>query len=104
VGGLAEAHAPGALVGSTFQAIIARQFEALRSGDRFFWQNEKFDRNTVDMISNTSLADILKRNTDIAALQENVFIAAPLPNHVKTRRPTGIVDNHGRKGVPFIVR
>jgi peroxidase len=104
MGGLAEAPAPGALVGSTFQAIIAKQFEALRSGDRFFWQNEKFDSNTTDMISNTSLADILKRNTDITALQENVFIAAPLPNHGKPSKPAGIVNNHGRKGVPFIIR
>jgi peroxidase len=104
MGGLAEAHAPGAVVGSTFQAIIAEQFEALRSGDRFFWQNEKFDLDTADMIANTTLADILKRNTDITALQQNVFIAAPLPTHVKASRPAGIVDNHGRKGIPFIIR
>ena len=32
MGGLAEDHAPGAAVGSTFQAIIARQFQALRAG------------------------------------------------------------------------
>src|SRR5262249_6784355 len=36
MGGLAEPHAPGATVGPTFQAIIAEQFDALRTGDRFF--------------------------------------------------------------------
>ena len=34
IGGLAEVHAQGARVGPTFQAIIARQFAALRDGDR----------------------------------------------------------------------
>jgi peroxidase len=104
MGGLAEDHVPGASVGPTFQAIIAAQFEALRAGDRFFWMNENFDRETTDMISDTTLADIIKRNTDTTSLQRNVFVAAPLPNHVKANPPVGHVDNHGRKGTPFIVR
>jgi peroxidase len=98
IGGLAENHAPGALVGPTFQAIIAAQFQALRDGDRFFWLNQKFDQRTTEMISQTTLADIIKRNTDITSLQENVFIAAPLPNHFRVSKPAGNVDNHGRKG------
>jgi peroxidase len=35
MGGLAENHVYDAVVGPTFQAIIARQFQALRAGDRF---------------------------------------------------------------------
>ena len=66
--------------------------------------NENFDRETTDMISDTTLADIIKRNTDTTSLQRNVFVAAPLPNHVKANPPVGHVDNHGRKGTPFIVR
>jgi peroxidase len=42
MGGLAEKHAKNALVGETFQAIIASQFRNLRTGVRFFWQNEGF--------------------------------------------------------------
>jgi Animal haem peroxidase len=56
MGGLAEDHVPGASVGPTFQAIIATQFQSLRAGDRFFWRNENFDRETTDMISDTTLA------------------------------------------------
>jgi peroxidase len=104
MGGLAEDHVPGAAVGPTYQAIIANQFQALRAGDRFFWQNEHFDRETTDMISHTTLADIIKRNTDTTALQEKVFLAAPIPAHVNPHAPTGHVNNHGRKGIPFIIR
>src|SRR5262249_14998304 len=39
VGGLAENHAAGSSVGSTFGAIIADQFESLRDGDRLWYQN-----------------------------------------------------------------
>jgi peroxidase len=106
IGGLAENHAPGALVGPTFQAIIASQFQALRAGDRFFWMNEGFNDETASMISNTTLADIIKRNTDTPNLQANVFIEAPLPaalpTHVKPHAtPPAVIDRHGRQGVPF---
>jgi peroxidase len=77
IGGLAEPHARGSLVGQTFQAIIARQFRALRAGDRFYWQNQPFDRTTARMIEATTLGKIILRNTDTTSLQPNVFIAAP---------------------------
>ena len=87
MGGLAEPHAPGALVGPTFQKIIAGQFAWLRDGDRFFWLNQGFDPQTSAMIADTTLADIILRNTDTTSLQPNVFIEAPLPSstqaHVK---------------------
>jgi peroxidase len=103
IGGSAENHAPGARVGPTFQAIIARQFQALRAGDRFFWMNEGFNDETVDMISGTTLADIILRNTDTTNLQENVFIEAPLLTHVKQQvTAPAAIDTHGRKGAPFI--
>jgi peroxidase len=82
---LAEPHAAGAIVGPTFQAIIADQFQRLRAGDRYFWQNEGFDPQTAWMISKTTLATILKRNTATPNLQANVFIESPypIPGHVK---------------------
>ncbi len=107
MGGLAEKHAPNAVVGPTFQAIIARQFQALRAGDRFFWMNQGFNDETASMIANTTLADIIKRNTDTVNLQANVFIEAPLspalPTHVETRvTPPAVIDTHGRTVPPFL--
>jgi DNA-binding GntR family transcriptional regulator len=82
--------------GSTFQAIIARQFAALRSGDRFFWLNQGFDSATASMIANTTLAQVLERNTDIKGLQKSVFIQKAIGTHVHSRMPNSPPDSHGR--------
>ena len=47
IGGLAENHQPGAMVGQTFGLIISKQFEALRNGDRLWYQNQGFDAATL---------------------------------------------------------
>ncbi len=74
VGGLAEDHVPGASMGETFSAIIADQFERLRDGDRF-WYGGMFDGSDLEAIQQTSLSDIIERNTDITDIQDNVFVA-----------------------------
>jgi peroxidase len=74
IGGLAEDPAPGALVGPTFQAIIARQFTALRDGDALWFQNQGFDQATLDQIQNTSLSDLIMRNTDTTVAQPDAFL------------------------------
>ena len=102
MGGLAEPHAPGATVGPTFQAIIAAQFQALRTGDRFYWENQGFPQALAQQISRTRLSDILLRNTDSTSVPGRVFVldqAPRPPRRVDTTRP---IDNHGRLGVPFI--
>jgi hypothetical protein len=99
IGGLAENQATGSRVGPTFQAIIAKQFAALRDGDRFFWLNEDFDAGTAAMISNTTLAQIIERNTDITNLQANVFIQQTVGTHVHMRTPN-TKPNSGGKALP----
>lgn len=74
IGGLAEKHASGAFVGQTFQAIIARQFTALRDGDRLWWQNQGFDAQTAAQIGKTTLADLIRLNTDTKQIQPDVFV------------------------------
>lgn len=73
-GGLAENSAPGAMVGETFQKLIAMQFEALRDGDRFWFENQGFDGKTLSSIKETTLADIIRRNTDTEHIQDDVFV------------------------------
>ena len=49
-GGLAEDHAEGAIIGPTFGRIIGDQFTALRDGDRYYFENQHFDRETLKEI------------------------------------------------------
>lgn len=72
VGGLAEDHLPGSSMGELFSTIIADQFERIRDGDRFWYQNV-FSGEQLREIENTTLADVMERNTEITGLQENVF-------------------------------
>jgi peroxidase len=83
IGGLAEDHVAGGSVGRTFHAIIDSQFNRLRQGDRFFYTGaaaglyvggvlDPLIRDLVDL-DTISLADILQANTNVAALQDNVF-------------------------------
>ena len=102
MGGLAEKHAQNALVGETFQRIIADQFRRLRTGDRFFWQNQGFSSQMSFVISRTRLSDLIVRNTDTPNLQANVFIAQPLPNRPHhLPQPPRFLTLHGRNR-PFL--
>lgn len=73
VGGLAEDHAPGSNVGETFTTIIADQFTRLRDGDRYYFENV-FKEQELRAIKSTTLADIIKRNTNLRNVQQNVFL------------------------------
>jgi peroxidase len=88
VGGLAEDHVYGSSVGETFQTIIADQFERIRDGDRFWYQNLYRGERLAELES-TTLANVIQRNTGISGLQENVFFA-PGVLHVDLSAETGV--------------
>ena len=75
VGILAEDHLPGSSVGPTADAVITDQFRRLRDGDRFWYQIDRFDPQERAAIEATTLAQILRRNTGIAGLQDAIFFA-----------------------------
>ncbi len=72
VGLMAENHLPGSSLGQTEQALLAQQFENLRNGDRFFYENADSPQ-LVNQLNNTTLAEIIERNTTITNLQPDVF-------------------------------
>ncbi len=72
VGILVEDHAPGASVGITTLTVLKDQFERVRDADRFWYQRE-FSGAILEQIEQTTLADIIERNTGVRNLPTNVF-------------------------------
>lgn len=76
VGMLAEDHMPESLFGPTIMKIMELQFEALRDGDRFYYEIDPgLDQEEIQEIKSTLFSDIIRRNTDIKLMQDNVFFA-----------------------------
>ncbi len=74
VGMLAEDHVEGAMVGPLLDTILKDQFIRLRDGDRFYFMNDPdFTEEQKQEIRQTSLSDIILRNTTMDCIQENVF-------------------------------
>lgn len=79
VGMLAEDHMPGALFGHTAMAIVKKQFMALRDGDRYYFENDiEITENEKEWIRTVRLADIIKRNTEVTIVHDDIFHAKPL--------------------------
>ena len=73
VGGLSEDPRPGAMVGELWYRILKDQFEALRDGDRY-WYERIMSQDSVRRVNNTTLADVIRRNTGIGnELPDDVF-------------------------------
>jgi hypothetical protein len=73
-GGLAEDHVSGSDMGPLFTAILAKQFAALRDGDRFFYLNESFttaEQNILDQ--GDTLTKVIEANTGITNLQADAI-------------------------------
>ena len=88
VGGLAEPHAPDAMVGETFRAILRDQFERLRDGDRF-WYQSYLPADWVRTVEQQTLSTIIQRNAVTPwQIAPNAFIspAAPSQSLPNTRR------------------
>ena len=74
VGMLAEDQLADSSVGETVAAILADQFGALRDGDRFFYLNDsEFTADDLFELDQTTLANIILRNSGISWIQSNVF-------------------------------
>ncbi|XP_078588866.1 dual oxidase 2-like isoform X3 [Branchiostoma floridae x Branchiostoma japonicum] len=70
--------------GELFGAVIKDQFERIRDGDRFWYENDKnglFTKGEIEQINNITLFDIIKSISNItdADMQSNPFIATDSP-------------------------
>ena len=83
VGAFSEPHVPGSELGETNLAIWTKQFQALRDGDRFFFENDLGTLNNIKshygIDFRTTLGQLIGRNTDAttaADIHDNVFLTA----------------------------
>ena len=73
VGGLSEDPLSGSHVGELFSTIIKDQFQALRDGDRY-WYEKTLSDDEIRRVERTKLSDIIRRNTDIdTEIPDDVF-------------------------------
>ncbi|MDB4142292.1 PEP-CTERM sorting domain-containing protein [bacterium] len=95
VGMLLEGDLPDSIMGEVGMAILADQFSRLQEGDRFYFENNADGVNddlqevaswnevdfetTYDFIDNETLSEIIALNTGATGLQDNVFLAQPIP-------------------------
>ena len=76
VGGLAEQHINGGMVGQTFWVVLHEQFDRLQEGDRFYYIDrfENFDFYQ-SFGEDTTFASIIARNTSLTGLDSSIFDA-----------------------------
>lgn len=78
VGFLAEDHKSGALMGETIHRILSTQFQNLRDGDRFYYENDgAFSTSQIATLKATRMADIIRRNTTTRFIHNTVFNVKP---------------------------
>jgi peroxidase len=78
IGGLLEEKYYDSQLGETFTKLTVMQFEALRDGDKLYYENH-FKSNPLVLaeIEHTSLADIIARNSGIDHIYHDAFAALP---------------------------
>ncbi|MGG7645384.1 peroxidase family protein [Rhodovulum sp. YNF3179] len=78
VGGLAESHIKGGVMGHTFWVVMHEQLDRLQEGDRFYYTDRLGEMPAyANFISNSTMADVVARNTGIEGLGENIFSYQP---------------------------
>jgi hypothetical protein len=86
IGGLAEKHVSGGILGTTFNTIFADQMERLQNGDRLYYLfriDSEFQeaRGLLTQIESEDFKDLVERNTGARHLQGDIFEYAD--NHLE---------------------
>ncbi|XP_029018196.1 eosinophil peroxidase-like [Betta splendens] len=78
VAGASEPFLPGAKVGPLFGCLIATQFQRLRQGDRYWWENTGvFTEAQKESLRHVSFSRFICDNTGITELPQNAYLYRP---------------------------
>jgi Ca2+-binding RTX toxin-like protein len=78
VGGLAEAHINGGMVGQTFWVVLHEQLDRLQEGDRLYYIDRVENLDLYQVVEEQGFGAIIARNTGLTNLPENVFETSQL--------------------------
>ena len=79
MGAMAEDHMAGTSTGETLMTALTMQFRHLRDGDRFYYLiDDALTPEEKATIRETTLADVIRRNTAMTSIQDQVFMAPPI--------------------------
>uniref|UniRef100_A0A0L8FXZ4 Uncharacterized protein n=1 Tax=Octopus bimaculoides TaxID=37653 RepID=A0A0L8FXZ4_OCTBM len=76
-GGVSETQVAGGGVGPTLACITARQFQALKVGDRFWYENagpNQLSLDTLAAVRNVTMSRLICDNTNIEQIQADAFL------------------------------
>ncbi|MEQ1639843.1 MAG: peroxidase family protein, partial [Novosphingobium sp.] len=73
IGGLAEVHVTGGLLGETFNLVFVDQMERIQDGDRFYYLYRLVNQQFADEIAGGQFKDIIERNTGLTHLGGSAF-------------------------------
>jgi hypothetical protein len=81
---IAEDHLPGSSLGALAHEVIFSQFTRLRDSDRFFFTGDPdlesdLVRGVIDL-DRVTLANLIRWNSSVSGIQDNVFFAVPEPS------------------------
>ncbi|GGA18361.1 peroxidase family protein [Okeania sp. KiyG1] len=99
VGMLAEDNLENSSIGELNEAILEDQFERLRDGDRFWYENDPHfakwelgdDGLVSDWLGGLQLSDIIKANTGIENISDNVFFVSTSVPNINDGGPTSLI-------------
>ena len=90
VGLFSESLLSGKSVGVTLNAIAKKQFESLRDGDFYFYLNDPaISYEDRIRIANTTLGEVIERNSNAGNFPANVFIQQPCSSDVDDLNDSG---------------
>ena len=98
MGMYAEKHLPGGVLGETMHALLSDQYQRLRDGDILYFENDQEIEPYMAQITQSSLANIILRNTEITAIQCDAMYSVNSVNDMECFYPeipeylTGILE------------
>ena len=86
----------GSLLGPVFTCILGDQFQRLKEGDRFYYENGEFPQtrfrlDQLDAIRKVTMARIICDNTDLGETQPNVFRTESADNRMTSCSDTNAI-------------